>query len=244
MAWAQRIEPAAPTVRFDDLDNWKMAVEGGAQATLQPTRAQNVWNRPVARLRYRGEGKAEGKARVFLVPPQPIELPGDADSVDMWVYGNRWDWEKPPGTPPVRLVLHLRDSRNEAHEFPVDSVRWQEWWLAHKKLPAGWPPPVRMERVEVSGGGETNGARSSWTPCRFYREDLRPLQFAARPRRATSNCLRVDHRREHRARASCLSQRASKRFCRCTWAEAIVTGWNLSHLLSAIRSGTAEGTAR
>ena len=51
----------------------------------------------------------------------------------------------PPGTPPVRLVLHLCDSGNQAHEFTVDSVRWQEWWLAHKKLPAGLPSPLRME---------------------------------------------------------------------------------------------------
>ena len=183
MAWAQRIEPAAPTVRFDHLDNWKMTVEGGAQATLQPTRAQNVWDRPVARLRYRGEGKAEGKARVFLVPPQPIELPGDADSVDMWVYGNRWDWENPPGTPPVRLVLHLRDSGNRAHEFPVDSVRWQEWWLAHKKLPAGLQSPLRMESIEVSGGWQTEWRDIFLDSIRFYHEDLRPLKFAARPRR-------------------------------------------------------------
>lgn len=183
MAWAQRIEPAAPTVRFDHLDNWKLAVEGGAQATLQPTRAQNVWNRPVARLRYRGEGKAEGKVRVFLVPPQPIELPGDADSVDLWAYGNRWDWENPPGTPPVRLVLHLRDGGNQEHEFTVDSVRWQEWWLAHKKLPAGLPSPLRLESIEVSGGWQTEWREIFLDSIRFYHEDLRPLQFAARPRR-------------------------------------------------------------
>jgi hypothetical protein len=183
MAWAQRSEQAAPTVRFDHLDNWKLAVEGGAQAALQPTRTQNVWNRPVARLRYRGEGKAEGKARVFLIPPQPIELPSDADAVDLWVYGNRWDWEKPPDTPPVGLVLHLRDSGNQAHEFPVDSVRWQEWWLAHKRLPAGLQFPVQMESVEVSGGWQTEWREIFFDSIRFYHEDLRPLKFAARPRR-------------------------------------------------------------
>jgi hypothetical protein len=183
MAWARRIEEAAPTVRFDHLDNWKLAVEGGAQATLQPTRRQDIWNRPVARLRYRGEGKAEGKARVFLVPPQPIGLPSDADSVDLWVYGNRWDWENPPGTPPVRLVLHLRDSGNRAHELLVDSVRWQEWWLAHKRLPAGLQFPVQMESVEVSGGWQTEWREIFFDSIRFYHEDLRPLKFAARPRR-------------------------------------------------------------
>jgi hypothetical protein len=160
-----------------------MTVEGGAQAILQPTRRQDVWNRPVARLRYRGEGKAEGRTRIFLVPPQPIELPNDSDAVDLWVYGNRWDWEKPPGTPPVRLVLHLRDSGHQAHELLVDNVRWQEWWLAHKKLPSGLQFPVQMESVEVSGGWQTEWREIFFDSIRFYHEDLRPLKFAARPRR-------------------------------------------------------------
>src|SRR5690349_7708260 len=64
MVWANRVESAAPTLRFDQLDGWKVEVKGGAQATLQVTRAQNVWNRPVARLRYRGEGKGEAKPRI------------------------------------------------------------------------------------------------------------------------------------------------------------------------------------
>jgi hypothetical protein len=52
-------------------------------------------------------------------------------------------------------------------------VRWQEWWLAHKKLPASLKSPLRLESIEVSGGWQTDS----------YREDLRPLKFAARPRR-------------------------------------------------------------
>ena len=56
MLWAKRTEASPPTVRFDQLAGWAMKVEGGAQATLQVSRAQNVWDRPVARLRYHGEG--------------------------------------------------------------------------------------------------------------------------------------------------------------------------------------------
>ena len=37
MVWANRTEPAAPTVRFDDLSGWKIEVSDGAQATLQVT---------------------------------------------------------------------------------------------------------------------------------------------------------------------------------------------------------------
>jgi hypothetical protein len=183
MVWANRLEPAAPTIRFDGLESWKLAVEGGAEATLQSTRAQNVWNRPVVRLRYRGEGKADTKPRVLLFPPKAVELPNGADAVDLWVYGNRWDWENPPGTPPVRIVLHLRDGEHKVHDLPVDNVRWKEWWLMHKKLPAGLRFPASLESIEVSGGWQSEWREIFFDSVRFYREDLSPLAFAARPRR-------------------------------------------------------------
>jgi hypothetical protein len=183
MVWANRVEPAVPTVRFDQLDGWKVEVQGGAQATLQVTRAQNVWNRPVARLRYKGEGKGEAKPRVSLVPPTAVVLPENTDSVDMWLYGNRWGWENPPGTPPVRIVLHLRDDENKEHDLLVDTVRWQEWWLMHKKLPAGWPGPLRMESIEVADGWQTEWRELFFDSIRFYCEELPPLKFAPRPLR-------------------------------------------------------------
>ena len=183
MTWANRVEPAAPTLRFDQLDGWTMALEGGAQAALQVSRAQNVWNRPVARLRYRGEGKAEAKPRILLRPPAAVELPPNADSVDMWAYGNRWDWENPPGTPPVRLALHLRDGAGQAHDLHIDDVRWQQWWLLHKKLPPGLPSPLRLESIEVAGGWQSEWRELFFDSLRFYREELPRLTFAPRPRR-------------------------------------------------------------
>ncbi len=183
MIWANRREPAPPTVRFAQLNGWKMRIEGGAQATLQASRAQNVWDRPVGKLRYRGEGKREGQPRILLLLPQPVALPADADSVDMWVYGNRWDWENPPGTPPVRIVLRLRDGEGKTRDLHVDNVRWQEWWLMHKRLPAGMKAPVRLESVEVAGGWQPEWREIFFDSIRFYREELPPLKFAARPKR-------------------------------------------------------------
>ncbi len=183
MVWANRTEPAGPAVRFDQLTGWKLELENGAQATLQATRAQNLWNRPVGRLRYRGDGKSETKPRILLVPPQPIPLSEGADSVDIWLYGNRWGWENPPGTPPVRIALHLRDGAGNAHELHVDDVRWQEWWLMHKKLPASLPTPLRLECLEVAGGWQAEWREIFFDSIRFYREDLAALGFAPRPRR-------------------------------------------------------------
>ncbi len=183
MVWANRQEPAPPSLRFDQLAGWNLRVEAGAQAMLQLSRAQNVWNRPVGKLRYRGEGKADTKPRVSLIPPQPVALPEDADSVDLWVYGNRWDWENPPDTPPVRIVLHLRDSEGQTRELHVDNVRWKEWWLVHKRLPKGLKPPVLLESVEFAGGWQSEWRDIYLDSIRFYREELPPLKFAPRPKR-------------------------------------------------------------
>jgi hypothetical protein len=183
MVWADRQEPAPPTLRFDALEGWALEVKGGAQATLQLSRAQNVWGRPVARLRYRGEGKGEGQPRVLLLLPQPVALPLDADSVDLWVYGNRWDWEKPPDTPPLRLVLRLRDGNNQTHELFLDTVRWKEWWLVHKRLSKDLKPPLRFVGLEFLGGWQTEWREVFLDSIRFYHEELPPLTFAPRPKR-------------------------------------------------------------
>ena len=137
MEWANRTEPSPPTVRFDDLTGWKIAVERGARASLQVSRGQNVWGRPVAKLRYSGDGKPESKPRILLLPPEPIGLPDDADSVEMWVFGNRWEREKRRDTPPLRIVLHFRDGSGKASDADLGNIRWKEWWLMHKKLAKG-----------------------------------------------------------------------------------------------------------
>ncbi|HZO89141.1 MAG TPA: hypothetical protein VFB38_12460 [Chthonomonadaceae bacterium] len=183
MVWAGRQEPAPPTLTFAHLAGWRMEVSGGAQAALQPSRAQDVWGRPVGKLRYHGDGKPTTVPRVLLFPPQPVALPEGADVVEMWVYGNRWDWENPPDTPQVRLTLHLRDGEGKAQEVPVDIVRWKEWWLLHRRLPAGLRFPAFLESLEVAGGWQPEWRELFFDSVRFFREPLPPLHFASRPQR-------------------------------------------------------------
>lgn len=183
MVWAHRTESEPPLVRFDRLEGWKMEVQGAAQATLQASLAQNVWDRPVGRLRYQGDGKAASKPRVYLYPPEPVSVPSKANCVELWVFGNRWDWENPPDTPPVEIFLRLRDGAGQAHEVRVDRVRWKEWWLLHRRLPAGLPEPVRLERLEIAGGWQTQPREIYLDSVRFFTESLKPIAVAPRPQR-------------------------------------------------------------
>ena len=183
MVWANRVEPAPPTLRFDQLAGWRLNVAGAAQATLQVTRAQNVWDRPVARLRYRGNGEKSSQPRITLVLPSPVAIPDDADSVDFWLFGNRWDWENPPDTPPVRVVAQLRDADGQERELALDTVRWKEWWLVHRRLPGDFKRPLRLERLAFTGGFQAEWREVFFDSLRFYREELAPLHFAPRPER-------------------------------------------------------------
>jgi hypothetical protein len=182
MVWANRQEPAPPTLRFDDLRGWTMQVEGGAQAILQVSRAQNVWNRPIAKLRYKGGGKP-GSPVIRVLLPQPVALPDGADCVEMWAYGNRWDWVNPPDTPPVTLLLNLRDADGKPFQVQVDYVRWEEWWLMHRKLPAGIRFPATLASMEFRGGWQPEWREIFLDSIRFYKESLAPLRVAPRPKR-------------------------------------------------------------
>lgn len=182
MVWAGRTEPAPPTVRFDELTGWRIEVAGNAGADLRVTRAQDLWNRPVARLRYHGNGQADSTPRIHLVPPAPIPVPGDADAVVVWVYGNRWEWENPPDTPAVRIQLQIRDADGAVRQIALGPVRWKEWWLIHRRLPPG-KAPWRLERVTIEGGHQTEPRELFFDSIRFHRENLPPLKFAPRPER-------------------------------------------------------------
>ncbi len=183
MVWANRQEPAPPTLTFENLQGWQVEVHNGAEAILQLSRAQNVWNRPVAKLRYKGNGQGNSAPRIVMVPPAPVPVPDGSDCVELWVYGNRWSWENPPDTPPVQIIVVLRDSTGEERPVPVTSVEWKEWWLLHRKLPANLRFPAQMVRIEVTGGWQSDWREIFFDSVRFYREQLRPLHFAPRPQR-------------------------------------------------------------
>jgi hypothetical protein len=180
--WANPKESRVPAVTFADLHGWRMETEDGAAATFRPSRSQNIWNRPVGKLSYRGNGDPKSQPRVLLSPPAPIRIPEGSDCVEMWLYGNRWDWENPPDTPPVNILLHLRDGAGKVHRHQVDKVRWKEWWLLHRKLPTR-AKDLHFVSLEVEGGWQPEGRALFFDSITFYAESLQALQFERRPRR-------------------------------------------------------------
>ena len=183
MVWAKRQEVEPPTILFDRLAGWTMEALGGARGVLQLSDAENIWNRSVGELRYLGDGSANSHPQIVLTPPSAVTLPVDSDCVDIWLYGNRWQWENPPDTPPVSIILHLKDAAEKSYNVYVDQVRWQQWWLLHSQLPAGMKQPVQFESMEISGGWQPKWRKIFIDSIRFYHENLLPLHFPPLPQR-------------------------------------------------------------
>jgi hypothetical protein len=187
MEWAGRKEPRPPTVTFADLRGWRMEVSGNAQAIFRPSREQNVWDRPVGKLVYKGSGDPNSRPTILLYPPNPIPIPDGSDCVEGWIYGNRWGWENPPDTPPVQIFIHLQDEKGQRQRVHFATVNWKEWWLVHRRLfpmpqggkTKGW----QFVALEISGGWQPQERTLYFDSLTFYAEPLPPLKFPPRPRR-------------------------------------------------------------
>ncbi len=187
MVWANRQEPVPPTVTFATLHGWRMEVNGGAVATFRPSREQNVWERPVGKLTYKGNGNPNSRPVILLFPPQPVPIPDGRDCMAAWIYGNRWGWENPPDTPPVSIFVHLQDEKGQRHRIHLTTVNWKEWWLAHQRLfplteqrrTQGW----RFVALEIAGGWQPEERTLYFDSLTFYAEQLPPLPLPSRPRR-------------------------------------------------------------
>ena len=180
--WANRKEPRPPTVTFANLHGWRIETGDGAIATFRPSRSQNIWNRPVGKLSYNGNGDQKSQPHIMLSPPEPIRIPDGSDCIEMWVYGNRWDWENPPDTPAVNILLHLRDGEGKTHHVQVEKVRWKEWWLLHHKLPMH-TKDLDFISLDVEGGWQSEMRTLFFDGITFYAEPLPALEFERRPRR-------------------------------------------------------------
>ena len=104
LEWAKRAaDDHPPLVDFEELTGWQV-VCADARASLVRTREQQIWDRFVAKVTYRGTGRFPA---VRVKPPQPLRIKAPFDAVSLWIYGNNWGWAADPKTPPVTVQATL-----------------------------------------------------------------------------------------------------------------------------------------
>ncbi len=170
-----RSEPRPPLVSFDDPSGWSATAEG-CQGRCERSAAQHLWYPHTTRVGYQG---GPGGV-VTLRPSAPLAVHADCDCLEMWIYGNRWEFAPPPDVPPVVISALITDEAGAESELPLTTIRWEEWWLVHRRLPA------QMRPAALSGliirGVDCRQERSIWLgPLYLFREPMEPLSFETQP---------------------------------------------------------------
>ncbi len=182
--WTQREEDPHTLVDFEDLKGWTLELYGGARGELRRSREQQMWGQYVSKFLYSGTGP---ESRVVARPPKPIPIPGPFDSVDLWGYGNRWNWVKDDTTPAADVAVLVTDARGKESKIPLTDIRWKQWWLIHRRIqPAVLKEmvlPASFSGIEISKAANSEPRYFFCDSLAFYTEDLHPLEFKPQPKR-------------------------------------------------------------
>jgi hypothetical protein len=182
--WTEREQDPHTLVDFQDLKGWTLELYDGAQGELRRSREQQLWGEYVAKLLYSG-GRAE--SRMIARPPQPVPIPGGFDSIDLWGYGNRWQWESDPTSPPAEVSILVQDARGKEFRIQLTEIQWKQWWLIHRRIPretlAQIVLPARFSGIEISKATNTQLRYFYCDSLAFFTEELKPLTFQPQPKR-------------------------------------------------------------
>jgi len=173
-----RREDRVPLIDFEDLSGWKVYCSNGADAGFIRSREQQMWGEYVGKLTYTGK---TDEGTVILRPPAPVQIPESFDSINMWVYGNLWEWAPDPGTPFVNIAILIAGANGEEEAVPLVRVRWKEWFLAHTKTTAR--DSAKFTGIRITGINNSEPRTIFLDSLYFYKEKLKPLHFQPRPAR-------------------------------------------------------------
>jgi hypothetical protein len=184
MTWVQRGEQPNTLIDFEDLSGWTLELYDGAKGELRRSREQQMWGQHVAKFWYAGTA---GGSRLVARPPKPAPIPGKFDSIELWGYGNRWEWVDDKTTPAADVSILIQDSRGKEFSVQIADIRWKQWWLIHRRLPADtWKQivwPASFAGIEISKVRHTEPRYFYCDSLAFFAEELKPLEFEPQPKR-------------------------------------------------------------
>ncbi|MBC7326949.1 LamG domain-containing protein [bacterium] len=185
MVWANRQEERKPLVDFENLEGWKVECYDGANVEVRRSREQQMWGDYVCKVSFSGKS---ADSRFIIKPPKPIPIEGDFDCINLWIYGNNWGWEPlDKNNPRVEIDIHFVDSAGKPFRIYFWNVMWKEWFLAHRRIDESILKqisfPCSFTGIEVRGCSNEVFSTIYFDSLYFYKEELKPLSFAPRPKR-------------------------------------------------------------
>ena len=183
--WANRVADDRPVLLpLTDAEGWTVECRD-AVARFERTTEHRLFGPGAARLVYRAAGKAP---QITLRPPAPVAVTGAFDTVSLWIYGNNVPYARDRSTPPVTVTAQFVDGQGRGFSVPLLTVSHLEWFLVQKRLPVDLRERTAaggcaFTGFTVTGGTNEQDRRIDLTSFAAYREELKPLTFAARPKR-------------------------------------------------------------
>ena len=185
MEWAGRTaDDRSPLCPLVDTVGWTLDCRN-AEATFTRATDRLLFGDGVARLSYRSLGGPD-KPRVFIRPPAPIPVTNAFDAISCWVFGNNV-FGRDPTTPPVTIDAQFIDADGRRYAVQLGHVHHKGWHKFHMRLPRD--AAARARRGGAFNGFCVHGGRNAafraidLNSFAVFKEELRPLSFAPRPRR-------------------------------------------------------------
>lgn len=188
MARAERTPAHAELVDFEDLRGWTAVGFRGAEARLFRSREEQMFGAHTTKAVYTGKSPASA---FELRPPEPLPIPGEPQTVQLWVRGNNWGWHAKPQTARTRVRVAVEDAKGERFEVDLGQVNFDYWFLMHAAFvsatgqrtrcrPAGGGDgkldyPVRFLAIRVGGCSDPEPAKLFFDSLQFYAPRYEPL---------------------------------------------------------------------
>lgn len=180
LAWSGRAEQPRGQVGFEDLRGWTAWTRGEVQVSIGASREQRLWREQVLKISCE---PGEGPGMLFLQSPQPIEISGEWDAVELWAYFSHGKHLRP--SPPVMVTALIEDSRGREYEIRLGDLNTQYWYVVQGLLSRSeqamiaWP--ARFVGLLLDRIKQPEGAVIYLHSLAFYRQQRQPYAVSPRP---------------------------------------------------------------
>ena len=127
---AGKSEDIKPLITFDSLDGWTMQYTSGAVVPfVSRSKEEPLWSDYVLRTEFRKGDFPHYRAEVKLIPPAPIKITEDFDTVAIWRFATQYGKPRPE----LSYSIQYRDSAGELHTTGNMGGMLENGWGIHMK---------------------------------------------------------------------------------------------------------------
>ena len=168
-----------PVVSFRDVATWRVETSN-AVAKAEYATDRVLFGDGACKITYRGTGDEKHPWATFLFP-KPVDVPADADTMSIWIWGNNLNgfWRDDTPFVVVRALFEKKNGKRVSYELGhVLSPRWSKYYSRFNRwLKSELEPPAKLVGVMVYNGHNKEDRFIYLDSFCLYREELKPLSF-------------------------------------------------------------------